>query len=432
MANVNEMTGTGVMRREWRELGRLIVDSLLAGMFVSLVLALAVFIVSTQAAAAVPPSDNGGLNLKDGAGSQINAPLLFTDVHMDITGMTARVQVKQRFANPTGEWCEGVYVFPLPERAAVDHLHMQIGERVIEGLIKERGEARRTYENAKSEGRKSTLVEQERPNMFTTSVANIGPNEEIIVAIEYQETLRFDNGSFSLRFPLAITPRYIPGMPMADGSTGLGWSAATQQALDAARVTPPVIDPKLGYVNPVTITIELDAGFALSRLSSIYHPMKIEEQPGHRYRLTLADGPIPTRRDFELSWVPDVGSTPGAAFFTETKGGKTYALLMAMPPSAAAADGPRAPREITFIIDTSGSMEGVSMTQAREGLMMAIDRLQAGDRFNVIEFNSISIPLFSVPMPVEAATLDQARRFVGKLSARGGTEMLPALKLALD
>ena len=437
MANVDQTTGKGFERREWRELGRLLVDSLVAGMFVSLVLALAVFIVSTQTAAAAPPSDNGGLRLKDGQGGQVSAPLLFTDVHMDITGMTVRVQVKQRFANPTAEWREGVYVFPLPERAAVDHLHMQIGERVIEGFIKERGEARRTYEAAKADGRKTTLVEQERPNMFTTSVANIGPNEEIVVAIEYQETLRYDDGSFSLRFPLAITPRYIPGAPLAGSLTsgtaaGLGWSAATQQVQDTARITPPLANRQEGYVNPVAITIDLDAGFALSRLSSIYHPIKVEEKPGHRYHLTLAEGPVPAARDFELSWTPDVGAAPGAAIFTETKGGKTYALLMALPPSAPAVDGPRSPREITFIIDTSGSMEGVSMAQAREGLQLALDRLQPGDRFNVIEFNSISIPLFRGPVPVDAPSLEQARRFVGRLTARGGTEMLPALKLALD
>ena len=432
MANVNRLTAGGLLRREWRELGRLVVDSLVAGMFVSFVLALAVFIVTTQAAAAAAPADNGGLRLKNAEGAYQGAPLLFTDVRMDITGITARVQVTQRFANPTAEWREGIYAFPLPEKAAVDHLRMQIGERVIEGFIKERGEAKRIYEAAKDEGRKATLLEQERPNMFTTSVANIGPHEEIVVVIEYQETLRFDEGSFSLRFPLAITPRYIPGMSVIGAVPGPGWSAATQQVLDAARITPPLADRRDGMINPVTMTIELDAGFALSRLSSTYHPMKIEEKPGHRYQLTMDAGPMPATRDFELVWTPDVGAAPGAAFFTETKGGKTYALLMALPPSVAAAEGPRAPREITYIIDTSGSMEGVSMTQAREGLLLALDRLQSGDRFNVIEFNSVSTPLFRAPMPVDPATLAQARQFVGRLTARGGTEMLPALKLALD
>jgi len=186
-----------------RELGRLVVESVMAGAFISLVLALAVFIVATQAQAAGPSADiqQGTLLLRDGDGAKVTAPLLFTDVHIDVTGLTARARVTQRFVNPSAQWREGVYVFPLPDRAAVDHLDMRIGNRVIEGQIKERGAARAAYEQAKSDGRKATLVEQERPNLFTTRVANIGPGEEIVVALEYQETLRYDEGTFRLRFP---------------------------------------------------------------------------------------------------------------------------------------------------------------------------------------------------------------------------------------
>jgi len=432
MANADPITGSGVLRREWRGLARLVLESFAAGIVVSVALALAVFIVTTPAHAAGSDAGHGTLYLKEGNGNKIASPLLFTDVHMDVSGMIARVQVKQRFVNPTAEWREGVYVFPLPEKAAVDHLRMQIGERVIEGQIKERSDARRTFEAAKSEGRKTTLIEQERPNMFTTSVANIGPDEEIVVAIEYQQTLRYDDGSFSLRFPLAITPRYIPGTPVGSSSSGgTGWSPATQQVLDADRITPPIADRHEGYVNPVAITIDLHAGFALSRLSSSYHPMRIEEQPGHRFRLALADGPVPAARDFELVWTPDVGAAPGTALFTETKGGKTYALLMALPPSTPGAAAPRLPREITYIIDTSGSMEGVSIVQAREALLLALDRLQPGDWFNVIEFNSVTVPLFAAPVALDAGSLARAKQFVGNLRARGGTEMLPALKVAL-
>ncbi len=472
------------LRGEWRQLGRLVVDSCVAGLVVSLALALAVFIVTTPAqagrgqsyndrpaptngsatanradryssdpyrqaptngSATANPADRyssdpycaycgdapGTLYLKEGDGGRVASPLLFTDVQIDVSGMTARVQVKQRFVNPTAQWREGVYVFPLPDKAAVDHLQMRIGERVIEGMIKERGEAKRTYEAAKAEGRKTTLVEQERPNMFTTSVANIGPNEEIVVAIEYQETLRYDDGTFRLRFPLAITPRYIPGAPVESGGGGMGWSPATQQVLDADRITPPVADRHEGYVNPVRIAVDLQAGFPLAKLASTYHPMQIDEQPGHRFRLTLADGPVPAARDFELAWTPDTGAAPGAALFTETKGGKTYALLMALPPPAASATAARMPREVTYIVDTSGSMEGVSIIQAREALLMALDRLQAGDSFNVIEFNSISAALFPAPVPLDAQTLRSAKHFVAGLRARGGTEMLPALKAAL-
>jgi Ca-activated chloride channel family protein len=424
------------MRREWRELGRLALESLATGLFVSLVLALAVFIVSFEARAAgnvatVQSVGQGTLLLREGNGEKIAAPLLSTDVHMDVSGMVARVQVRQRFVNPSAQWREGVYVFPLPEKAAVDHLTMHIGERVIEGLVKERTEARRTYDNANAEGRKATLIEQERPNMFMTSVANIGPNEEIIVALEYEDTLRYDDGSFRLRFPLAITPRYVPGAPVGSTGGGMGWSPATLQVLDADRITPPVADAREGFVNPVMIAVDLNAGFPLLKVASTYHAMNVEERPGNRYRLTLGNGPVPAARDFELVWTPDVGSAPGAALFTETKGDRTYALLMALPPSAPDAAAPRVPREITYIIDTSGSMEGVSIVQAREAMLLALTRLSPGDRFNVIQFNSITTPLFTAPMPVDDVTLRQATAFVSRLRATGGTEMLPALRVAL-
>jgi len=423
--------------RAWREIGRLLLESAAAGTIVSLVLGLAVFIVATQAHAAGGVGQ-GTLLLRDAGGTGVAAPLVFTDVHMDVSGMTARVRVVQRFVNPTTDWREGVYVFPLPDKAAVDHLDMRIGDRMIQGQIKERGEAKRTYEAARADGRKASLVEQERPNLFTTSVAHIGPDEEIAVAIEYQQTLAYDAGTFALRFPLAITPRYIPGTPQsaadakdATAADGTGTAVPTDAVPDADRITPPVVVPGTGAVNPVAIEIDLDAGFPLARLASPYHAIHIDEAPDHRYRITLADGVVPAARDFELVWTPDVGSAPAAALMTEVRDGRKFALLMVLPPAADGTTAPRTPREVTYIIDTSGSMEGESIKQAKEALLLALDRLQAGDAFNVIEFNSVTRPLYSAPVPVDGATLEAARRFVTALRADGGTEMLPALKAAL-
>jgi len=214
----------------YRDVARLAAEAFAAGLVISLALALAIFIVSTQAEASeagVVPGQ-GTLMLKRAAGeAPVAAPLLFTDVDIAVSGMTARTTVTQRFANPTTEWREGVYVFPLPEKAAVDHLDMKIGQRRIEGQIRERGEARAAYEQAKTEGRKATLVEQERPNVFTTSVAHIGPGEEVTVTIEYQETLRYDTGAFRLRFPMVVAPRYVPGSIAVDGEPGTGWGVNT-------------------------------------------------------------------------------------------------------------------------------------------------------------------------------------------------------------
>ena len=410
MADSHRVDGAVIIRSQWRELARFVLEGLAAGLIASLVFGLAVFIVTSPAIAATPQA-TGALYLKDEGGKPLATPLVFTDVRMSVTGIVNRVSVEQRFVNPTDEWREGVYTFPLPEKAAVDHLRMKVGERVIEGMIKERGEAKRTYDNAKNEGRKATLLDQERPNMFVTSVANIGPHDEIVIAIEYQETVRYDEGTFRLRVPRAITPRYTP-------------------AADVQAVPVDFVPRSEGFVLPVHIAIDLDAGVALSALSSTYHPVNIEPRGDHRYRLTLQDGPVPAARDFELAWTPNVGSAPATALFTETKGGRTYALLMALPP-AVAKTAPRPPREVTYIIDTSGSMEGVSMTQARDSLAMALDRLQPGDRFNVIEFNSITRSLFAAPVDVDATTMRRATQFVAGLRAGGGTEMLPALEVAL-
>jgi Ca-activated chloride channel family protein len=432
MAGNGPTAGRALMRGEWRALGRLLLASVVTGACVSAVLGLAVFIVATQAQASVSgEASRGTLLLRDGDGS-VAAPLVFTDVRMDVAGMTARVRVAQRFVNPTREWREGVYVFPLPDKAAVDRLDLRVGDRVVEGRIRERQDARRTYETAKAEGRKAALVEQERPNLFTTNVAQIGPDEEVVVAIEYQETLVYDAGSFTLRFPLAITPRYVPGAPLPRdiSISGTAGRVPTDAVPDADRITPPLADPRDGAINPVAISIELSAGFPLAHLASRHHAMRIEERPGHRYALTLAGGAVPAARDFELTWTPDVGAAPGAALLTERRDGRRFALLMVLPP-AADPTAPRPPREITYVIDTSGSMEGVSIEQAKEAMALALDRLRPGDRFNVIEFNSTARSLFTAPLPVDGVTLREARAFVRGLRARGGTEMLPALAAAL-
>ena len=427
MASSERLAGPHVGRSALWQLGRLLLESVIAGAFVSFVLGLAVFIVATQARAettrrAAQAVEQGTLLLSDGE-SRVAAPLLFTDVHIDVAGMTARARVTQRFVNPTSDWREGVYVFPLPEKAAVDHLDMRIGTRIIEGQIKEKEQARRTYEAAKSDGKKAALVEQERPNLFTTNVAHIGPDEEIVVSIEYQQSLHYDAGTFSLRFPLAITPRYISSQ-----TSSATFFEDDDEAMD--RITPPVAHPSIGSINPVAIDIELDAGLPLAHLTSTSHAIHVEEQPRNRYRVTLSSGVVPASRDFVLNWMPDVGAAPGATLLTETRDGRKFALLMVLPPVVAATSA-RTPREITYIVDTSGSMAGVSIDQAKEALLIALGRLQPGDRFNVIEFNSETRALYRSPMPVDSTTIGDARTFVQRLSARGGTEMLPALTMAL-
>ncbi len=374
------------------------------------------------------------LHLASG-GVALDAPMLKTDVKMDVSGMLARVSVRQRFKNIGSEWAEGVYVFPLPEDAAVDRMRLRIGERIIEGEIKEKAEARRSYEKAKREGKKASLLRQERPNIFTTAVANIGPGEEVVVEIEYQQNLHYDQERFSIRFPLVVAPRYIPGTPLArdeiKGFQASGWAKDTTQVPDASKITPLVIDPSHGKINQVSIEVRLNAGFPLAQLESSYHQMDSSRDEQGVHHLSLRDGQIPADRDFELTWLPAANTAPQAAMFKQRWEGSDYALVMVMPPAKAHADVGRTAREVVFVIDTSGSMHGESIDQARSALLLALQRLRPEDRFNVIQFNSNTSALFGGAVQATPNNIHQAMNYVAGLHAEGGTEMLSALRLAL-
>lgn len=373
----------------------------------------------------------------DQAGRFLPAPILKTDVEITVTGLIARATVRQEFRNPSREkdaWVEGIYVFPLPETAAVDHLRMHVGDRVIEGQIKERGEAKQTYERAKKEGKRTSLIEQERPNMFTTSVANIGPGETITVEIQYQETVRYDQGRFSLRFPMVVGHRYIPGTPVlveGQGPLGTGVTLDTDRVPDASRITPPVHAPGHGPMNPVTLSVTLAPGFRIDKVESPYHPIIVLPDPDGRRLVTLREEAVPAERDFELAWSSAATTGPSATLFTEQRDGETYALLMLMPPTQPEASVSRSPRDLTFIIDTSGSMAGTSIEQAKASLSLALSRLTTQDRFNVIQFNNVVRSLFPGLEPVTPDSMKKAVRYAEHLVADGGTEILPAVRQAL-
>ena len=365
-------------------------------------------------------------------GKLVRSAALSTDVKIAVSGMVARAVVSQQFRNDSPDWVEGVYVFPLPENAAVDRLRMQVGDRRIEGQIREREQARAEYVAARDKGNRASLVEQERPNIFTSSVANLGPDETLVVEIEYQQTLRYEDASVSLRFPTVVAPRYIPGVPSSEAKGGTGWSPDTDQVEDGSRVTPSVVAEDETPRNPVTIRVELDAGFPVGEVSSRYHPIQIEKRDDSRYGVTLAVGPFAADRDFELVWHPVAGAVPRGSLFRETRDGETHVLLTLFPPVGVRAGEQRLPREAIFVIDTSGSMQGTSLDQAKRALHMALKQLGGGDRFNVIQFNSTTDSLFASPHEATGKNLEAARQFVDRLRATGGTEMAPALHAALD
>jgi Ca-activated chloride channel family protein len=320
-----------------------------------------------------------------------------------------------------------VYVFPLPDSAAVDRLRMHIGERFVEGEIREKQQAKKEYEAAKLAGKKASLVEQQRANMFTTSVANVAPGELVTIEIEYLETLRYDDESFSLRFPITMTPRYIPGSPQAERK-GSGWSADTDQVADASLITPPVV--RRSDEHRITFHADIDAGVPLQIIASRYHPVKIAEVGDH-YTVDLSRPNVPMDHDLELTWRPVPSRAPRAMLFTEVVDEQPHLLLMMLPPNEDVANNSAVSRELIFIIDTSGSMHGTSLGQATRALRLALEGLKPADRFNVIQFNSVTAALFPNAVDATANNVGIAQRFVAGLTANGGTEMRPALEQAL-
>ncbi len=199
-----------------------------------------------------------------------------------------------------------------------------------------------------------------------------------------------------------------------------------------ARITPPVAHPANGKINPVTLRVALDAGVPLAAVESSSHAIHTRTLSGDRYEIELAEVSVPADRDFQLTWTPVIGAAPSVAVLAEARGDEVFGLLMVMPPSAPPGADARLPREVIFVLDHSGSMAGASIEQARAALQLALARLRPIDRFNVIRFNHRTDALFPRAQAADRASLAAAQRYVDAIRADGGTEMLPALQLALD
>jgi len=353
----------------------------------------------------------------------LNALQLGTDVDYQVIGPVARAMVKQQFTNNSEFWAEGIYVFPLPENAAVDSFKMRIGERVIEGRVKERVQAKKTYLQARSAGKKASLIEQQRPNVFTTSLANIAPGENISIEFEYQQTLTLKDGRYRLRFPMVVGPRYHP--PRSNNE--FGHTAPPLYETSVVTET----DPVSSNNNPVHIHILLDAGTALRELDSSYHEIDIMQTSETRYSISTIGEQLVADRDFELVWRPELYEKPQLSAFSEEVDGEHYSMVMVYPPAIDTLQDKVPARDVIFVLDISGSMSGASIEQAKASLITALDNLTAVDRFNIIWFNDETGSLFARTTPASEKYRRYAKLYVEQLQADGGTEMLPALQRAL-
>jgi Ca-activated chloride channel family protein len=340
-------------------------------------------------------------------------PLKHTAVKAEISGFIARVNVTQEFVNPTNEKIEAVYKFPLPPNSAVDAMVMLVGDRRILGKMKRREEARRIYEAARDAGRMASLLDQERPNIFTQSVANIPPGAAVKIQISYVETLKHEEGAYEFSFPMVVGPRYIPaGLP------------------NAARVVPKRTPEGTRAGHDLSMEVKLDAGSALARLESTTHVVDVARPDAPRAIVKLKDLATIPNKDFILRYsvaAPKIQDS----ILTHAANGDGFFMMVLEPPARVAASE-ITPKEIVFVLDTSGSMMGFPIEKAKEAMKLALDGLNPRDTFNLITFAGDTHILFPNPVPATPENVRKAQELLASRQGRGGTEMMKAIRAALD
>jgi len=356
-------------------------------------------------------------------------PLKHTDVQAEISGFLSRVRVTQEFENPFKDKIEAVYTFPLPQDAAVDDMTMTIGSRTVRGKILPREEAQAVYEAAKTNGQVASLLDQERPNIFTQSVANILPGEQIKITISYVETLKYEKGAYEFVFPMVVGPRYIPGAPNVRRQ-GNGFAPDTDQVRDGSRITPKMIPPGMRSGHDITLDIQLDAGLIVDGLTSKTHPVDIERTDPRSAHIHLKDTATIPNKDFVLRYDVAGGSIQDALLTHRSDKGGFFTMILQPPDRVTVEDV--TPKELVFVLDTSGSMEGFPIEKAKETMKLALDSLYPSDTFNLITFAGDTEILFPEPVPATKENLRKAQAFLNGRSGGGGTEMMTAIKAALE
>ncbi len=395
-----------------------------------LVLPILIALHSLETTASAQTGDTqGSLTAVDSAGKpKAMCPLKHTDVKAEISGFLSRVVVTQEFENPFKERIEAVYTFPLPQNAAVDDMTMIIGSRTVRGKILPREEAQAVYEAARASGQVASLLDQERPNIFTQSVANILPGEQIKITISYVETLRYEGGAYEFVFPMVVGPRYVPGN--STQKRGFGFAPDANQAPDASRITPKMLPAGMRGGHDISLSIALDAGLLVDTVASKTHPVDIERPDVRSARVRLKESAAIPNKDFILRY--DVaGRAIQDALLTHRSDKGGFFTMILQPPDRVTAEDVT-PKELVFVLDTSGSMSGFPIEKAKETMKLALDSLYPSDTFNLITFSGDTSILFPQPVPATKTNLRKAQAFLESRSGSGGTEMMTAIKAALE
>ena len=357
---------------------------------------------------------------------EVPLPLTHTAVHAKLVGYVGTVDVTQHFENPFDEKIEAVYVFPLPEKAAVSEFVMTIGERRIRGILRERAAAEKIYREARAQGYRASLLTQHRPNVFEQKVANIEPGNRIDVNIRYFHPLAYRDGWYSFAVPTVVGPRYNPP----------GF-ADPVHALPRSHVEPVSQGAGVRYLRPeersghdISIRVELDAGVELEALRASHEIDEIRTE-AHTASIELANRTTIPNRDFVLDFkVAGDRIKANLLTYLDREKGEGYFTMMLHPPSDLE-DLQRHPVEMVFVVDSSGSMEGAPIGQAREAMLEALDLLEPTDTFQIIRFSTNASQFGRIPVPATRDNVARAKRYVRSLHADGGTEMNEGVRAAL-
>ncbi len=357
----------------------------------------------------------------------IPLPLRHTSVKGEVSAYVAKVLVEQQFYNPFTVKIEATYIFPLPQNAAVTDFIMVIGKRKIRGLIREKEEAEKIYEEAKRQGYVASLLKQERPNIFTQKVANIEPHKQIDINITYFNTLKYAKGEFEFVFPMVVGPRFNPpGHKKGIGATARGTSASSVH-----DVAVEYLAPKERSGHDISLELEIDAGVAIDQVSSPSHAINLERNGENKARVTLKEHDQIPNKDFVLRYSV-AGRRLKTAFMydLDEKKGNTFTLVL-LPPKLLK-DVPQQPREMVFVVDCSGSMSGRPLARAKDAVRRCLKSLDRNDSFQIIRFSESAYSLGKKPIPATAGNIERGLAYVKSLNSGGGTMMIEGIKAALD
>ena len=378
-------------------------------------------------------------------------PLKQTEVKAKIAGNISRVEVVQKFENPFPESLEAVYVFPLPDEAAVDDMEIKIGDRTIKADIKLREEALEIYEQARQQGRTAGLLEQERSNIFTQSLANIRPGEKIEVTIRYTESLKFADGDYEFVFPMVVGPRYISGNltpPTPPNSRG-GDSSESREAMegnntlfpsearegqggvntDADRINPPVLHPGTRSGHNIAVSVEIDAGVAIGDVRSTSHQITTDRS-GNIVRVQLANSDTIPNKDLILRYRVAGENTRATILTQSDKRGGHFATYLI--PALNYKTNEIVPKDVVFLMDTSGSQQGEPLAKSQELMRRFIQGLNPNDTFTIIDFANTAKALSTTPLANTAENRQRAINYIDKLQANGGTELLNGIQAVMN